>query len=98
MEKSEQSYISVASNRAAVVGNSVVIVPFSPRRSTTYMVLLLVLNLFRLIGLLYKEGVPILNSLLLYKDKKKSYAEIILTIVIPPRCDIPSRRVTIMSS
>ena len=30
--------------------------------------------------------------------KKKSYAEIILTNEIPPRCDIPSRRVTIMSS
>ena len=30
--------------------------------------------------------------------RKKSYAEIILTNEIPPRCDIPSRRVTIMSS
>ena len=30
--------------------------------------------------------------------KKKSYAEIILTNEIPPRCDISSRRVTIMSS
>ena len=30
--------------------------------------------------------------------KKKPYAEIILTNEIPPWCDIPSRRVTIMSS
>ena len=37
-------------------------------------------------------------SLSPYTDKKKSYAEIILTNEIPPWCDIPSRRVTIMSS